>query len=378
VKMRLPKNGESGAALIMTLILLALGALLMVPTLNLTSTSLEYHQVVEKNTLETYAADSGVQYALCRLANNPEEFGPEPLSSEVNDRTVIVAVEYYVNNVYKITSTAMTDSASSTTIQSYVSITAGLFDYGMAATDGNISISGNAEVISSPDLFEGDIYANGDINLSGNAEVCGDATATGQIDLSSNASVTGEPEEQLDPPLVFAEMDTSIYLDEANQGTLIEGDLNIGGDDYYDLGPAHITGNLAISDNAIVRLTGTVWIDGTITMSGNSRIEGAETIVAGGDIQVTGNTKLDADNIPLIISTDGNITVTGSGWVSAILYAPNGDITLSGNSMVSGAVVGQNIYAEGNNTLEYLVELKSRSDLPGAGGMNILSYTIQG
>jgi len=362
----------------MALIMLALGALLMVPTLTLAGTSLEYHQVVEKNTLETYAADSGVQYALCRLANTPEEFGPEPLSSEVNDRVVSVTAENYTGNVYKITSTAMTDSASSTTIQSYVSIAAGLFDYGMAAIDGNINLSGNAEATSSPDLFEGDVYANGGINLSGNAEVSGDATATGEINLSDNASITGEQSENLDSSLTFAEIDTSIYLDEANQGTLIEGDLDISVDDYYDLGPVHITGSLTISGNAIVRLTGTVWVDGSIIMSGNSRIEGAETIVAGGNIQVTGNTKLDADDMPLIISTDGNITVTGNGWVSAILYAPNGDITLSGNSMVSGAVVGQNIYAQGNNTLEYLTELRSRSDLPGAGGMIILSYTIEG
>ena len=363
--------------MIMALILLALGALLMVPTLALASTNLKYHQVVEKNTLETYAADSGVQYALCRLANNSEAFGPEPLSAEVNGRVVNVTLEHYADNVYKITSIAMTDSVSSTTTQSYVSVTAGLFDYGMLAIDGDINVSGNAEVTSPPDLFEGDIYANGGINLSGNAAVNGDAIATGQITLSDNAYIYGEQIEYLSSPPVFAEIDTSIYLYAANQGTLIEGDLDISLDGYYDLGPAHITGSLTTSGDAIVRLNGTVWVDGTIIMSGNSSIEGAETIVAGGDIQVTGNAKLDADDIPLVISIDGNITVTGNGWVSAILYAPNGDITLSGNSMVSGAVAGQNIYAEGNNTLEYLTELRSRGDLPGVGGINIISYTIE-
>jgi len=255
-------------------------------------------------------------------------------------------------------------------------MTASLFDYGMAATEGDINLSGNVEVTSPPDLFEGDIYANGAINLSGNVEVQGDATATGEISLSGNSFIMGDEVENLGTPLVFAEIDTSPYLDEADQGTLIEGDLNVSGDGYYELGPAHITGNLIISNNQIVTLTGTVWVEGTITMSGNTRIEGAETIVAVGDILVTGNTKLTADNIPLIISTDGSITVTGDGWTTAILYAPNGDIMLSGNSMVCGAVVGRNITAQGNNEVEYLMELKGCDDLPGAGGVNVISYTI--
>jgi len=370
------KNRESGQALIAVLVLLALGGLLVVPTLNLASTSLNYHQVVEKNTLETYAADSGVRYALCKLGNNPGEFGLEPLPSTVNDRTVNVTVEYIGGNIYKITSTATSDSGSSTSIESYVSVTASLFDYAMAATDGNINLSGNAEVTSPPDLFEGDIYANGEITMSGNSEVQGDATAAGEINLSGNASIEGAIED-LAAPLEFAEIDTSVYLAEADLGALIEGDLNINVDGYHDLGPAHITGNLTISGNAIVRLTGTVWVDGTITMSGNSRIEGGETIVAVGNIQVTGNTQLDSDDIPFIISTEGNITVTGNSWTSAILYAPNGNITLSGNSMVYGCVIGQNITATGNNTLEYAMELKGRGDLPGGGGLNILSYIIK-
>ena len=378
--MKLLKNRESGQVIIMALILLGIGGLLTVPSLNLASTGLKYHQVVERNTLEIYTADSGVEYAVCKLGNNPEEYQANPLehSFTINDRTVNVTAEYYMNSVYKITSTATTGSGSSTSIVSYVSMIVSLFDYGMAATEGNINLSGNVEVTSPPDLFEGDIYANGAINLSGNIEVQGDATATGEINLSGNSFITGDAVGNLGTPLVFAEIDTSIYLDEADdQGsTLIEGDLNTSGDGYYELGPAHITGNLIISENQIVTLTGTVWVDGTITMTGNTRIEGGETIVAVGDIQVTGNTKLDADNTPLIISTDGSITVTGDSWTTAILYAPNGDIMLSGNSMVCGAVVGRNITAEGNNEVEYLMGLRGCDDLPGAGGVNVLSYTI--
>ena len=141
----------------------------------------------------------------------------------------------------------------------------------------------------------------------------GDATATGEISLGGNASIAGAEVEYIYPPLVFTEIDTSVYLDESNQGTPIEGDFEIKDEPNYELGPTHITGSLTITGNKVVKLTGTVWVDGTITMDGNSQIEGAATIVAVGDIQVLGNAELTADNIPPIISISGNITVTGNG-----------------------------------------------------------------
>jgi len=373
--MRLLKGKESGQALIMALIMLALGGLLVVPSMNLASTSLKYHQVIEGDTLDTYAADSGLEYALCKLGNSPGGFGPEPLPSSVNGRTVNVSVEYYMDGTYKITSTATNDRGSSSTIESYVSVVYGLFDHAITAINGNITVSGNSLVTSS-DSGGGDIYANGDINISGSAKIDGDAVATGQIYTSKNATITGELIENADP-LVFDEIDTSVYLEEANQGILIEGDLHISGNGYYELGPAHITGNLIISNDRIVTLTGTVWVDGTISMSGNSRIEGGETIVAVGDIIVTGNTKLDADDIPLIISTKGNITVTGNSWMSAILYAPHGTITLTGNSKVCGAVVAQSVSTTGSNQVEYPAGLQGFMSSLSFGGMTIHSYTVK-
>jgi len=105
--------------------------------------------------------------------------------------------------------------------------------------------------------------------------------------------------------------------------------------------------------------------------------EGPVTIVAVGNVVVTGNTKLDPDDIPFIISTQGNITITGNSWTSAMLYAPSGSITMSGNSKVYGCVIGESITATGNNVVQYLSVLSERSDLPG-GRVNILTYAIDG
>jgi len=102
------RSGEAGQALVMALILLALGAAVMVPTLNLAFTSIKYHELIEGKTLESYSADSGVKYALCMLNNNPNTYHDDPLVLDftINDRALNVIAEYVTIGLYKISSTA--------------------------------------------------------------------------------------------------------------------------------------------------------------------------------------------------------------------------------------------------------------------------------
>ena len=61
------RSGERGYALILVLILLAVGALLLVPTLSLASTTLKSKQITTDILMEQYARDGGVEYALWEL-----------------------------------------------------------------------------------------------------------------------------------------------------------------------------------------------------------------------------------------------------------------------------------------------------------------------
>jgi len=360
----------------MALILLALSALLVVPILNLASTSLNYHRVIERNTLEAYSADSGIEYALCQLGNDPEGYQEGPLDETltINDMVVDVTAQYLGGGIYKVTSVATTESGS-TSIESHVFIGSALFKYAIASLDGNLSITGNALVTSSPDSGEGNVYANGSIDLTGNVRVEGDATATGEISVGGNSTITGETKEGAQP-LDLPQVDISEYLDEANEGELIVGDLRISGNGYYDLGPAHITGDLKISGNRTVTLRGTVYVEGKIKMSGNTRIEGPGTVVSEGNIEVTGNSKLEPEDIPTIISVSGSIQVTGNNWTSAILYAPNGEVAMSGNSKIYGSIVAGSVSVVGNSKVDYPVDVVERTDLPGGAGLNVVSYQV--
>jgi Tfp pilus assembly protein PilX len=61
------RRGESGQAFIMLLIILAIGTLLVVPAMNLTSTSLKSSEIVYDEVRSLYAADGAQEYVLWKL-----------------------------------------------------------------------------------------------------------------------------------------------------------------------------------------------------------------------------------------------------------------------------------------------------------------------
>jgi len=328
----------------------------VVPILNLAGTSLNYHQVIERNTLETYAADSGVEYALCKLGNDPEVYQVVNLQESfiVNDRTVDVTAEYLGDNIYKITSIATTDSNSSTTIESYVFIIIGLFDNGIAS---------NSDLNIQNTLVDGDIYANGNIILQ-NSNVDGDAYATGTI--LGKSQVTGDIIEGGEP-LDFPEIDAQLYQDEAQAGGTHNGELIIDSGGTVYLGPLYITGKLSIY-NTMVILEGTVYVAGEIVVQ-DGQLIGAATIVAEGkvNLQMSG---YDSENIPLIMSVNSDIVCQSGSTIGGVLYAPNGKIDVQGADMY-GVLAGAEVLVQ-SSTITYPLN----PNWWGAGEVNILTHSI--
>ena len=106
LKVWLNKENEKGQALILVLILLLLGGLMIPPLLAYMSTGLKTGQVFERKTEELYAADAGVEDAICQIkydhlitmfpAYHPYDYTISwryDLSENVNDRVVNVTVQ---------------------------------------------------------------------------------------------------------------------------------------------------------------------------------------------------------------------------------------------------------------------------------------------
>ena len=223
---------EQGMAMILALIALALGMLMITPTLNLMAAGVKSADIRQRCTCEFYAADAGIEYALWKVKNDPLATYPysEQLA-DINGDNVSITIENVVDRTYKITSIT-----GGTTIESYTSVEYEYYDgdqdWGQnthipmnAWIDGNLDlgqwsviegglyIEGDCD-ISQADRIEGDVYVTGDISITQSLTVWGSVYAGGDVTLSQNAVVQGD---------VYAL--GSINLD---QGSRIEGSAYAG------------------------------------------------------------------------------------------------------------------------------------------------------
>ena len=357
---RMPR-GEVGHALPMALVLLFLGGLFVVPVLVLMTTSLKANMVVEENTSELYAADSGVEYGFWYVQDDVRNNGGAGLPAEgedllldfpevtINDMTVEVTISNEGVDGYKITSTA-----GGTTIEScfdIIAVSSSVWDYAMASLGGDIVLSGQSE-IDSDEVLGGDIYANGDIILEGQAGVVnGDASATGVIE--GEEAVAGEVTEGA-PPLTAPEMDTAEYKAEAQAvdcaaevhvgnwtppaGSYpsplhVQGNLTVSGSgDYTFGGSVCVTGDLSISSSAQPTFEGPVKVGGSLYISNSAPVTFGDTVYVEGNLVISSQTTVYLGGTVYVcgeIIVDGQADLVGGETVVA-----EGPITLAGQSQL--------------------------------------------
>lgn len=370
--MKLMKNSESGQALVLALILLALGTLLVVPGLNLTGTSTRYHQLIENKTVEGYSADSGMEYALCKLYNAPGAYTETPLDEtfDLNGKTVHIVSEYAGSGLYQLTSTATSADGRSTTIKANVNLSAGTFIYALAAKN-LLTIQGSTWVDSYPEPGNGDICSNGNIEIPGSsAFVNGDARAAGTISFVKREQISGNVSEY-SSWVVFPGDYTELYRTMAQETGDIRGETSLSGGTHY-LGPTYIDGDLTLGSGAMVYLQGTVYVTGELTVT-NSVFEGEHNIAVVGNVRLT-NAGYGSMNLPIITANPGSIILVGT-LVDAVVYAPNSSVDMTNLDILNGAAGGLNVTCK-NTYVMWSASLNGRADLPG-GELKTISYSYE-
>jgi cytoskeletal protein CcmA (bactofilin family) len=284
---------EQGRALMLALLLLVFGGLVLTPLLGFMTTGLAAGQVFEKKTDELYAADAGVEDAICHLQQGGG--GNFTLDLTLNGKGVVAEVEELSHDcnelaIYEITSTATSADGSSTTVLSQVAnITVymdELFLDHQAGTvyyptnvyvDGDVTLSAEVHIV-------GNLKAGGDVILNQGSLIGGIVCVGGQLTMNNNATIEAS---------VYVAGDLAL-----NNLAIIEGDLNIGGNVY---------------------LGGSIYIDGYIHGDGNVIISGQEPLVNGnvwanGDVSIDGKkAKIDGD-----VCAGG--TITGAGIITGARY----------------------------------------------------------
>jgi len=288
-------RGQEGQVLIIVLILLALGGIILLPTLDYSATSLNIHRILESNTLELYSADSGVEDGLHWLINGKQTGGPWPWTWDedsgsgtrdpypLNNNSVDVTVEMMEeqgSNVYKITSLATGTDGSTTVLTTVWAI---------------VWIEGDQVYTSQDPPPEGDIHVSGNCTLKG-ASVSGNLTAEGNVTIKTTGAIEG-----------------SVNID---------GSLEIGQS-------GTITGDI-------------VCVTGDITMDNRSPID-ADIHFLGDDCTLTLNNNSADAKVGGNIWADGNLTILmfNKSNIAGNIYAPNGNVYIELNSpqnLIEGTV----------------------------------------
>ncbi len=349
-----PGKNESGQGILaIVLILLMLGAVILTPLLVFMSTGLKAGQVYESKLQEFYAADSGVEAAMCQISQN--DTNPIVPDYPLNDRNVDVTIEDKGGGFYKIISTATSDTGGDTTVECYVLNIAGF------------------------NLFDNAITSNGTVDIKGN--VTGNVTAADcEGDPNCNETQINWPsEEQL----------SAYYWDQVkNLANYSEDHIDIDTDPI--IGPLYRNGTLDIynagSAGKNATLNGTVYVTGDLniaTTKHNFTLNlNNQTIYCEGDI-VVGPGK------PIIVGSGciiavGNNQFQPGGDVGSVdefvfIMAIEGTVTLQPGGDFYGSVAGNaDVTLQPGNTLIWTAS-GGRGNFPteGMGITKVLSYTIK-
>ena len=137
------RKEEEGVALLVTLVMMAVGSLLIVPTLNYVSTSIRTGEIFEEKLEALYAADAGVEDALWRMVNDEPSFFPYSYElTDINGMTVSVIID-------AVTTIAGQEIGVSGVHDDFLIITKsavyndGIYDYTLTLTNGGV---GNVKV----------------------------------------------------------------------------------------------------------------------------------------------------------------------------------------------------------------------------------------
>ena len=249
---------------------------------------------------------------------------------------------------------------------------------GPVKVEGELEVSGNAEAIFG-DTIEDTVCVGQDLNIDDNAEV----TFAGPVKVEGNLDISGDTATFGGAVCVTVNMNISSDVTTLQGPVKVEGEMDISSNSDVPFGDTLYVGEsgLKITGNATVEFGGTAYICGYFEMTGNSsELVGGEAVIAEGDIDLRGNSDFSeaAEDIPFVVSVNGDITTLGNSSIAGILYARNGDAYLSGNSSVYGAVVAMSVTGLGNNDVFYPSGLlEARDDLPGdMVGFEIRTYNI--
>jgi hypothetical protein len=203
---------------------------------------------------------------------------------------------------------------------------------------GSSSIHANGEYsMTGSSIIYANIFACTDITRKGSTMLYGNATSP-IINQTGSGTITGIKKTIPVAPTAIPTIDWT---------------------PYYNWALAHRTvynGNLQLTGSRDTIIPGGIlWVNGTFKLSGSMSFTGC--VIATGAIDISGSGSFTKVNsVPVIASTTGSLSLSGSGKITGLIFAPNGGITKSGSGDVTGSLI-------------------CKGDLTKTGSWSTLTYT---
>ncbi len=368
---------------------------------------------VVKSTQAYYTAESGIEDSLLRL-NNDSQMPPLSYSLTVNNSTADVVIPAIIGGSRSISSQGNNSGLIKTTQVVYAIDAQGVsFHYGAQVGAGGLSMSNSSRIIgsvfsngnisgSTSTMIDNDVIISGngnrldEVHVKGNvlAYSCSNSIIDGNLTYvvggTNNCTVSGTTSVQsgeiAPQSLPISQSQIDDWKSDAEAGGTT-GDISLSGTQTMSLGPKKITGNLSLSNSAVLTLTGTVHVTGNITISNSAKIKLDSTygslsgvILSDGNISSSNSSVLQgsgqAGSYLLVFSTNtSNSAISINNSASgAIFYASAGGITVS-NSFSAREVTAYKLIMSNSATITYESGLANVFFSSGpAGGWKVISW----
>lgn len=405
------KNNQKGfAAFLITILVFTITFSIAVSIFILTYNQLKISRNIISSTKAYYLAEAGIEDALLRLTKGMNWLSSYTLN--ISDGKADLEISDIIGGSRVITSEGnFSKRIKKVNVVYSISTDKINFYYGAQVGDGGM-IMGNGS------LVQGNVFSNGSvtgggtiansitvagngnkiqgINVGENATVhtCENADITGTLYYISGGSIIAcnygaavdkGPNEIEDIPLPISQSQIDEWLTGAAAGGLNLNDVSISG--VQSMGPIQIgtpaqPKNLTLTNNSILKVTGTIYVTGNITTANNSTIELdvsygplSGVIIADGVITVENNTTLrgsgQAGSYVLLLSTKNDATNpvinVRNNAGGAIFYTNSGLIFLK-NNMTAREITGYKIQIENNTEIQYESGLQEATFTSGPGG----------
>ena len=306
-------KSEAGQVLVYVTIVLMLTLVIIPPLLGFVSGAGRTAQIREDRMLHVYAADAGIEDAYQWIMGNLTDL-PDPWTIEdVNGYDVAVAIYEETEEVYRIVSTATSDSGAGVTIEAWA-----------AALDFQY-------------LLDSALSSYGDLTLKPGVEIYGDVTYNGELDNkgdilgNTTKGVPSWPDEDDLKDLYYGDVEgqtpygsslIDIQQDETMGPLYREGSLSIYSSSSSTPtltlgGTFYVTGDLdigKINQDFVLDLNGqTIFSEQTIDIGGKCTVTGSGCIIALGNIFFSPQVQSGPDDFVFILSVNGNLQAQPGG-----------------------------------------------------------------